>query len=228
MTPARPEPQGPPAAPGGALPPGDVSDPGYWQALYERGADRWELAGPAPPLAAHLNAVPPPPGRVAVPGCGRGHDCRLLARAGYQVWGFDFAPAALEAARGLAAREGVAVTFEAEDVFGLGGRYAGFFDGVWEYTCFPALDPRRRAAYVTVLATILRPGGWLLACFFPVRPEVPPRPPGPPFPVTRAEIGCLLAPHFAPVQAREPEASAPGRQGLEWLVVARRRDVRAP
>ena len=95
-----------------------VSDAAFWQSLYDQGGDRWELGRPTPALGAHLARHPPLRGTVAVPGCGRGHDGRLLARHGYRVWGFDFAPGAIRAARELAARDGTAVTFEERDVFG--------------------------------------------------------------------------------------------------------------
>ena len=57
--------------------------------------------------------------RIAVPGAGRGHDARLLARRGYRVWGFDWAPSAIAEATRLAAADGVDVAFEARDVFTL-------------------------------------------------------------------------------------------------------------
>lgn len=196
-----------------------VSEPGFWEGLYASRSDRWDLGGPTPPLVAHLHRAPlPAGGRVAVPGCGRGHDARLLARRGYAVWGFDFAGPAIEAARALTAATGVSVTLEQRDVFGLAADYAGFFDGVWEYTAFCAVDPARRPEYVEVMRAILRPGGWLLACFFPVREGSSA---GPPFPVTRDEIERLWTPAFEFEERYLPEASAPGRQGLEWMVVAR-------
>lgn len=202
-----------------AGPPGDVGTPAFWQGLYQRGADRWELGGPTPALVAHLARTPPPPGRVAVPGCGRGHDCGLLARRGYRVRGFDFAPSAIREARRLAAGQGLAVDFETRDVFGLAPDYAGSFDGVWEYTSFCAIDPARRPEYVALLAALLRPDGWLLACFFPVRAGEG----GPPFPATEAEIRRLFEPRFVFLDAYVPEASPAGRQGAEWMVYARRR-----
>jgi SAM-dependent methyltransferase len=197
-----------------------VSDPTFWRAHYREGSDGWELGAPNPALVAHLarRGLPGPAGRVAVPGCGRGHDARLLAEQGASVWGFDWAPEALAEARRLAAAAGVPVTFEERDVFRL-AEYAGFFDGVWEYTCFCAIDPARRAEYVDVLASILAPGGWLLADFFPLRDGTG----GPPYPVGRDEVRRLLAPRFVLVDEYVPEASAAGREGLEWMVTARRR-----
>jgi len=158
------------------------------------------------------------PARVAVPGAGRGHDARLLARRGYRVTAFDFAEAAVAEARRLAAAEAVELTVEPRDVFTLPRDHAGAFDGVWEYTCFCAIDPARRDEYASVLHAILRPGGVLLACFFPLRDGTD----GPPFPVSREEIERVLAGRFTVLEAGPPPRSVERRAGLEWLVRARR------
>ncbi len=198
--------------------PSAVNEPAFWQDLYDRGEDGWELGEPAPPLADHLARNPPPRGRVAVLGCGRGHDCRLLARAGYRVWGFDFAPRAIREATALAEREGLPIVFEQRDIFDLVPAYGGFFDGVWEYTCFCAIDPARRGDYVSLILDLLKPEGWLLACFYPLREGTD----GPPFPTSEAEIRRLFSPHFTFVEAYAPRASVERRKGLEWMVLARR------
>ncbi len=219
-----------------------VSTPTFWEELYAGGKDGWELGTPAPPLSAWLDsgvrfppadvrpwgsagAIPAPPQttmarspRLAVPGCGRGHDARLLAGHGYRVWGFDFAAAPIAEARALARQDGVAVSYERRDIFTLDRDYAGFFDGVWEYTCFCAIDPARREEYARLIHALLRPGGTLLACFYPLREGDD----GPPFPVSQPEIERLLAPHFRIVQSGPPARSVERRQGLEWLVLADR------
>jgi methyl halide transferase len=152
-----------------------------------------------------------------VPGCGRGHDARLLARHGYDVWGFDFAGDAIREARALAEQEGAAVRFEQRDIFTLAADFSGAFDGVWEYTCFCAIDPDRRAEYIGVLQRILGSGGWLAACFYPIRP----RGGGPPFPVDKDEVRRLLAPAFR-IEREVTPRSVPNRVGQEWMVIASR------
>lgn len=199
--------------------PSPVNEAAFWQGLYDRREDGWELGQPAPPLADHLARTPPPHGRVAVLGCGRGHDCRLLAKAGYEVWGFDFAAQAIGAARALAKLEKLDIVFEQRDIFDLATDYQGFFDGVWEYTCFCAIDPARREEYVTLVSKILKPDGWFLACFYPLRDGTD----GPPFPTSEAEIRRLFIPHFSFVEAYEPAASVERRKGQEWMVLADRR-----
>jgi len=224
-----------------------VGEPGFWDELYASGNDGWELREPSPALVAWLDgggrfvvsgglemapalppsadtrmvpALPPPADAplVAVPGCGRGHDVRLLAHRGYQAVGFDFAEAAVSEARELAAAEGSAARFERRDIFTLSADFAGTFDAVWEYTCFCAIDPARRAEYVEVLRAILRPGGTLLGCFYPLREGGD----GPPYPVSLAEVERLLSPGFRVEESRAPAASAERRRGLEWLLRASR------
>jgi methyl halide transferase len=198
-----------------------VSAPAFWEGLYASSQDGWELGEPAPSLAAWLGAggAFAPGARIAVPGAGRGHDARLLARHGYVVTGFDFAEAAITEARRLAERESVTATFEQRDVFALGSSFLQVFDAVWEYTCFCAIDPGRRAEYARVLHDILRPDGMLLGCFYPLKDGMD----GPPFPVSREGIEATLAPFFDIVEAGPPPASPERRRGLEWMVTAHRR-----
>lgn len=198
-----------------------VSEPEFWEDLYDHGGDGWQLEGPAPTLVEVIESTPPPLGRVAVPGCGRGHDVRLLADRGYDTVGFDFAPAALTAARALAERDGVSASFEHRDIFSLAADYANAFDGLWEYTCFCAIDPRRRAEYVRVLEAILKPGGWLLACFYPIRAGGG----GPPFAVSKTEVNELLSRPFRIERAAAPLRSPAARRGQEWMVLAQKVDT---
>jgi SAM-dependent methyltransferase len=195
-----------------------VDTPEFWDGIYAAGGDGWELGRPSPPLVDFVAATPPPRGRVAVPGCGRGHDARFLAAHGWAVTAFDFSTAAVTAARALARREGVDVAIEQQDIFALPREYARAFDGVWEYTCYCAIDPARRDEYVQAMAALVRPGGWLLGCFFPLRAPAP----GPPFPVSVAELRRRLAPAFRIERAFPPLRSARGRQGREWMVLAHR------
>jgi hypothetical protein len=124
-------------------------------------------------------------------------------------------------ARRLAAADGVDLTVEQRDVFTLGRDHREAFDAVWEYTCFCAIDPGRRAEYAEVLHAILRPGGLLLACFYPLREGQD----GPPFPVSRADIARALAGRFTVLTEGAPVRSVERRRGLEWLVLARREGV---
>src|SRR5512145_2055781 len=193
-----------------------VSTPLFWETLYAEGRDGWEMGGAHPSLVHLVDTTPPPRGRVAVPGCGRGHDARFLAGRGYEAVGFDFADAAVQTARRLAKEQGADVRFEQRDIFTLDRDYAYAFDGIWEYTCYCAIEPRRRVEYLNVLAAILKPGGWFLGCFFPIRRGGG----GPPFPVSRSEIRQVLSPRFRIEHAFPPPRPVLRRAGQEWMVHA--------
>jgi len=126
-------------------------------------------------------------------------------------------------ATALAREESLDIVFEQRDIFDLARDYRGFFDGVWEYTCFCAIDPARRPEYVRLVREILKPGAWLLACFYPLRDGTD----GPPFPTSEAEVRTLLAPHFIFLESYLPAESVERRQGFEWMVMARARDSSA-
>ena len=133
----------------------EVDRPEFWEALYQKGSDGWQLDEEAPALDDLLAKRPPGPkgGRVAVLGCGRGHDARRFARAGYRVTGFDFAETAIQDARSLALEEGLEMVFEREDVFRIADVHPGEFDLAWE---------RRRGFLPSCQrrATQASPGSW--------------------------------------------------------------------
>lgn len=160
----------------------------------------------------------PPDGRALDCAAGAGALAVGLAQRGFDVTATDASAGMVDRTRALAAAEGVDLVVEARDVFTLPRDHAGAFDGVWEYTCFCAIDPARRDEYARVLHAILRPGGILLACFFPLREGGD----GPPFPVSRGDIERALAGRFTVLEAGPPPRSAERRRGLEWLVRARR------
>ena len=66
------------------------------------------------------------------------------------------------------------------------------------------------------LVAYLEPGGWFLACFYPIRDGGG----GPPFPVSKEEVRRLFQPAFHLEEERDPDHSAERRRGQEWLVRA--------
>jgi SAM-dependent methyltransferase len=168
----------------------EISTPGYWNAVYaEEGTPRWDLGHSAPPLR-HWLECRTVQGSALVPGCGFGHDARLLAERGLRVLGVDVAPLALERARALYA--GVpGLEFSAADMFSLLPALSANFDYVYEYTCFVAIEPARREEYARLLHGLLKPGGMVIGCFYNHG-----RPGGPPFDATREEVLRVFEPLF--------------------------------
>ena len=101
--------------------------------------------------------------RVAVPGCGRGHDLRLLSKCGFAVTGFELSARAAAEARSLLRLNRVRGCVLRRDILGLLPEFEASFDLVYEGACFAAQPPYLRRSYARQLAGSLLPGGYLLA-----------------------------------------------------------------
>jgi methyl halide transferase len=184
-----------------------------WEQRYQDGRDPWDLGCPAPPFV-HLLAAAPKPGRMAVLGCGSGQDARLFAAAGFDVVGFDFAPSAIARSRSAARDRGLSVQFLQRNIFELATEFPQGFDYVLEHTCFCAVDPALRAAYVQVVRQVLRPQGRLIGLFFTHS-----RAGGPPFGVTPQAVLDYFTPYFDPIVFQPAQDSIARRQGEEHLAI---------
>lgn len=182
-----------------------------WNQRYEESDTPWDK-GEAHPVLFDMLTHGALTGRVLVPGCGTGHDVRELARRGLTVVGLDIAPLALERAR-VHAPAG-SESYELGDLFHLTSLWRGGFDGVFEHTCFCAIDPAQRVAYVDAVAAALRPGGRLLAVFF-VNPDNDGE--GPPFGCAPGELDTLFSGRFRLLEEHWEIPTYPEREGRELL-----------
>jgi methyl halide transferase len=192
--------------------------PDYWNQIYEdEGRPGWDMDG-ATPLAQELLALAlplglKPDGDLVVPGCGYGHDAVELEGRGFSVTGLDFAPLAIQ---GAMQRYGNRVAWSQADWF---TTHLGPWDAIFDHTCFVAMDPLRREAYVEACAKHLRPGGsWLAVLFHDVKGK-----PGPPHAIAMNEMRALAEPRFDVLHLAETTASHPRRAGREYLMVAKKR-----
>src|ERR1017187_4684594 len=88
----------------------------YWESRYQSSDMPWEKGAPSPGLEDFLAAHPAlPRGTVCVPGCGTGHDAREFARAGFDTFGFDIAPSAIQLAEGKTKAAGLKAKFQLAD-----------------------------------------------------------------------------------------------------------------
>lgn len=195
-----------------------VNKAGYWDAIYEAETrPRWDLGDVAPPLKHWLEHARPQPGRVLIPGCGFGHDVRLLAERGFEAVGVDFADRAIARALELHANAPGTPRFRQADIFDLAATDAGAFDYVYEYTCFVAIHPQRRAEYARLVHRVLRPGGRLIGCFYNHG-----RPGGPPYDATREHVLAAFAKGFRIEKLEVSPHSVERRQGHElWAEFVR-------
>lgn len=192
-----------------------------WESRYRVKDTPWDLGKPSPALACLLeekallfrNVA-----QVLVPGCGRGHDARLLAEKIPRVTGLDLSPLALAEARRL--DEEKQVDWQQGDFLKKIEVPEPKYDLIWEHTCYCAIPPDQRVHYVINAHHLLKPGGFLLGVFF-LDPGIPLQD-GPPFGTSLANLKKTFGSHFV-LEWHDPSPRAvPDRQGREVLVLWRR------
>lgn len=192
-------------------------DADAWNARWRDGNTPWDMGRPAPPFVGALErGLVSPPGRALVVGCGAGHDARLLATRGFDVTAIDVADRAIERARDLTLDGAFALDWRVADLFALPPEL-GSFDLVLEHTCFCAVHPNRRDAYVDAVADALSAGGALLGLFFVFEAEE-----GPPFGASEEELRHRFGRRFDVEHAAVPPDSHEARAGREMLFLMRK------
>jgi thiopurine S-methyltransferase len=196
------------------------ADASHWDQRYQEGSDGWELGQPAPPLAQLLRCHPlahQAPGRVLVPGCGRGHEVALLEALGFLAIGLDFSGEALREARRLHGEARDTLQWLQADLFDrqaleAAGLTPGSLIGIVEHTCFCAIDPALREDYIATVCRLLAPGGWLLGLFW-----CHCQPGGPPWGSDPELVEAqLLQAGLVPV-IWEPATGSVDKRNNEWL-----------
>jgi SAM-dependent methyltransferase len=190
----------------------------HWNDKYLAGIPPWDRHGPSPALHAWLADGTLRPGRVLVPGCGRGREVLDLARAGFAVTALDIAPRALEHLRAELDQAGLDADLVQADV--LHWQPEQPYDAIYEQTCLCALAPAEWHHYEAQLYGWLRPEGRLCALFMQTGREG-----GPPWHCALPEMRALFPARRWqwPETRKHPEVPHHDRQQFELAVVLTRR-----
>jgi len=109
-------------------------------------------------------------GSVLDIGCGSGEHALFFAQEGYEVWGIDSSPLAIQKAQKKGAQRGLPVHFcvlDARDLTKLNRT----FDTATDSGLFHTLSDEDRPLFVESLAAILSPGGnYFMLCFSELEP----------------------------------------------------------
>ncbi len=193
-----------------------------WNARYLEKDTPWDK-GYATPVLDEIHARHPglPSERkVVVPGCGPGHEARWLASHGAYTTGLDISPLAVGQAQAL--DPGGSVKFAVADFLDPATPFRGSFDQLWEHTCFCALDPSMREAYVAAARNILQPGGLIVGIFF-INPEMEVGENGPPFGIKGVALELLWKEaDFEIIDSWIPAAGFDGRTGRERVMILKK------
>jgi protein-L-isoaspartate O-methyltransferase len=198
-------------------------DRAFWQQRFEQRHMPWDRGTASPQLARWIGEGLIARGtRIAVPGCGSGHEVLALAQADSEVVGIDYADAAVALTRERLAAEGMAGTVVQADV--LAWRPEAPLDAVYEQTCFCALHPDHWVAYARQLHAWLKPGGTLLMLAMQCRRDgaAEGRIEGPPYHMDIHAVRALL-PEPAWQWGAPPYPAVPHPSGWTELTLVLRR-----
>lgn len=204
----------------------DTQDPTDWEGAYVRGTTGWDLGEPLPLIAEGIAAgLFGEPGRVFVPGAGRGHDAAGFAAAGWRATVVDISPtaAAYAAAHYPDVRYVVGDALDPEVVLSATG---GPVDLMWDHTFFCAVPPTWRPRIGSLAQAVVAPGGTLASGVFPVdrdRGED-----GPPWTYAAEDMSEVLGPDFDLVHLSEPRHLSTTMSWSHRLGVWRRRGGNIP
>jgi SAM-dependent methyltransferase len=182
---------------------GDVT--GWFEQLYRESerdgfAISWVDLAPNPYLVEWLAGLAATPrGPAVVVGCGYGDDAELLAGLGLDVVAFDVSATAIGHCRSRFAES--AVSYVVADVLAPPAEWIGAFDFVFEAYTVQVLPGDAWAACARSIASLVAPGGTLLAVARSRRPEDPEG--LMPWPLTRSELDDFLAPGMMLANLRE-------------------------
>ena len=196
----------------------DSAHASFWNDRYRASVTPWD-AGAVPSALAAFADDRPPSARILIPGCGSGYEAAFLIDRGWEVLAIDFSPDAIALAREVLGPERSSSLREA-DFFSLGDPP---FDVVYERAFLCALPPRVWPAYAEQVARLTRPGGLLVGFFFLAETHG-----GPPFGISRRDLGELLGTAFELTADDGVTGSLPVFAGHERWQVWRRSEEPSP
>jgi len=197
-----------------------LSSPNYWDKKYSNNNTGWDMKSSNPVFVDLLKENKYiKPSKLLVTGSGKGYDAVAAAKENYDVTAVDFSKKANELAGKLAGENSVKINFITEDIFELTKNYKNYFDAVYEYVTYCAIDPKRREEYAEVMSEVIKPGGKLIALLFPVDG----RSGGPPFNIDILEFYNFFSKYFIMEFSTFKINSIKPRKGKEVLQVYRKK-----
>lgn len=193
-----------------------MSKASFWNQRYLENNTNWDIGGPTPILTNFLRNQSEI-GNICVLGCGNGHDAIEFAKNGHSVYAVDFAKEPLENLKSSIERNKMDIKLVNDDIFNLNNQFNDFFDLVFEYTCYCAIDPKRREEYFEVNHRILKKGSRLFGIFLPLDKNIDDE--GPPFGVSISQIESLVKGKFKILINKFSKKSIPPRLNREKIII---------
>ena len=199
----------------------NVDIPKYWDQKYINNEAGWDLGAPTPIIkqwAQNLSSRK----SICVLGAGNGWDAMCLAELGHDVTAVDFSKVAVENMKKISSAKEICIDIVYDNIFNLDKFFLNSFDIVFEYTCFCAINPKRRIDYVNLVYKILKPSGQFVALFFPLIDG--PVSNGPPFSVNLKKTEELFNKYFKIIKRDIPKLSISPRKDKEIFIIMKKNE----
>jgi len=126
----------------------------------------WNVETPPEIFQDLIRSKKLPPCKIIELGCGAGNYVRYLSKMGFDATGVDISEKAIDIARELAQKAGVACEFIAEDVLGEMTEIKSKYDFVYDWELLHHIYPEDRNKYIDNVQKLLKPEGqYMSVCF---------------------------------------------------------------
>jgi len=193
----------------------DLSNPTYWNDLYETRQTNWDIGYVSTPLKEYFDQLTRKDLAILIPGCGNSYEAAYLLQQGFtNITVVDISSLLTQKlAEKFQQYTPHPLTIINSDFFDLKGQY----DLMVEQTFFCALPPDRREDYVKQAYNLLKPGGKLAGVLFNRSFEG-----GPPFGGSTEEYRPLFEKQFTIRTLAPCYNSIKPRAGAEVFLLAQK------
>ncbi|HEY1804835.1 MAG TPA: class I SAM-dependent methyltransferase [Terracidiphilus sp.] len=193
-----------------------------WNESYASGQLPWDTGQPEPLLVDFVTSGVVKPGPTLEVGAGTGTNSIWMAERGFDVFGVDVAPLAIERAQAKAKDRTLGCRFAVWDILAAPPP-GGPFHFVFDRGCFHVFDePAERERFAAQVAAVLAPAGLWLSLIGST--EGPPREVGPPRRSAR-EVTAAVEPALEIIELRSAEFR--GANAKAWFCLSRQRTMPA-
>lgn len=194
-----------------------VGAPQFWSNKYVESNFKpgWDLGEPHPALRSITTQLKLVKSRIAVLGCGAGHDCAFFAQQGHVVTGIDFSTEALRQAQKNYPQ--LSINWLQMDLLKPDEKYLNSFDLIFDHTLYCAIPPSQRNMLVKAWKKLLVDRGHLLGIFFSMFKSD-----GPPYGGSEWELRERLSKSFDFRYWSRWRYSPPSREDLEFIIYAQK------
>jgi len=196
-----------------------VNNPAFRDDIYQNDVTGWDLKSPTPVFKSILKERKfLKSGKLLILGSGYGYDAIEAVKQGFSVTAVDFSTYAIDTAKRNTEKNKVKIDFIAQDFFKLSVNYASYFDGVYDYVTYCAIDPDRREEYAKLVTELMKCGGVFIVLWFPVEE----RKGGPPFGINIEETEKIFSNYLKLELTLTREDTLKPRKGREILQIYRK------